>query len=309
MLGHAAGDELLVQVAKRLRDAVRGGDLCVRLGGDEFVVCCPRDRAGRASTRTPLQLAERLLDALNEPYDVHGHEMLVGASIGIAGASRRRPGVGRPAALERRHRRVPRQAHGPRPHRDVRRRAAPPAREGAAHRAQRRPAARPAAPADPVLAARAPRRRAASSGSTARSTGRPRACASRPTRSPACVDDAGMSRALDVALVRTMLAQLAEWERRPPGRDRARAERRRSPARGALSPVLPELVRDMLARSAVDAVVVLARRSRSRGRARSRGGVARRRRARRARVSAWRCATSVPRCRRSNSCAGCPRRR
>src|SRR4029077_16515948 len=83
MLGHAAGDELLVQVAKRLRDALRDGDLCVRLGGDEFVVCCP-EMDGQAPA---LQLAERLLDALNQPYDVHGHEMLVGASIGIAGAS------------------------------------------------------------------------------------------------------------------------------------------------------------------------------------------------------------------------------
>ena len=182
-----------------------------------------------------LQLAERLLDALNEPYDVHGHEMLVGASIGIAGASGEELGLDRPAALERRRRRVPRQADGPGPGRDVRRRAAPPTREGAPHRAQRRPAARPAAAADPVLAARAPRRRERRRLRLHRRLGGARACASSPTRSPGWSTKPGMSRALDVALVRTVLAQLARLGAPAARRDRPRSERHADAHRRALA--------------------------------------------------------------------------
>lgn len=82
MLGHAAGDDLLVQVARRLRDTVRGGDICVRLGGDEFAVCCP----DMDSVDQCTHLADRVLAALQEPYDVHGHDLSVSASIGIATA-------------------------------------------------------------------------------------------------------------------------------------------------------------------------------------------------------------------------------
>ncbi len=82
MLGHAAGDELLVQVAERLRSTVRDGDVCVRLGGDEFVVCCPDMESVTQSS----MLADRLLARVSEPYDIHGHEVVIGASIGIATA-------------------------------------------------------------------------------------------------------------------------------------------------------------------------------------------------------------------------------
>ena len=66
-----------------MRDAVRAGDVCVRLGGDEFVVLCTED-AGR--TARPTMVAERLFRRMNTPYDVHGHEVIAGGSIGVATA-------------------------------------------------------------------------------------------------------------------------------------------------------------------------------------------------------------------------------
>ncbi|GAT71330.1 diguanylate cyclase [Planomonospora sphaerica] len=78
--GHDAGDALLVEVARRLRAAVREDDLVVRLGGDEFALLCPQ-----ASVHTDvIPLAERVLDAIAEPIGYDGHELRVGTSIGIA---------------------------------------------------------------------------------------------------------------------------------------------------------------------------------------------------------------------------------
>jgi diguanylate cyclase (GGDEF)-like protein len=79
-LGHAAGDEVLREVARRLRDAVRHEDLVARLGGDEFVVV-----AGRlVGEIEALAYADRLLEALTGEIVVDGHPLIVGASIGIA---------------------------------------------------------------------------------------------------------------------------------------------------------------------------------------------------------------------------------
>jgi diguanylate cyclase (GGDEF)-like protein len=79
-LGHAAGDELLQQVAMRLTSCVRAGDLAARLGGDEFAIIQPRlvDEADAGA------LAERIVHSLSCPYDVAGHRVTVGASLGIA---------------------------------------------------------------------------------------------------------------------------------------------------------------------------------------------------------------------------------
>ncbi|HTZ08270.1 MAG TPA: EAL domain-containing protein [Acidimicrobiales bacterium] len=79
-LGHAAGDELLVQAAQRLRSVIRPGDVLARFGGDEFVVLCEHltGRDGAA------QVADRLLSALAQPMIVAGDEVFVTASIGIA---------------------------------------------------------------------------------------------------------------------------------------------------------------------------------------------------------------------------------
>ncbi|WP_443054306.1 putative bifunctional diguanylate cyclase/phosphodiesterase [Streptomyces sp. IBSBF 2435] len=78
-IGHQAGDHLLTQAARRLRDALRTGDTAARLGGDEFAVLV----CGTLEHQIT-EIAERLRAALCEPYRVDGGEVRVGASIGIA---------------------------------------------------------------------------------------------------------------------------------------------------------------------------------------------------------------------------------
>lgn len=78
--GHDAGDEVLIQVARRLSALLRETDLVCRQGGDEFVVLLP-DHAGLDGVRT---LAAKLLGAIQEPYHVGTLSLRLGASIGIA---------------------------------------------------------------------------------------------------------------------------------------------------------------------------------------------------------------------------------
>ncbi len=78
-LGHAAGDELLVQLSQRLRALIHPEDMLGRLGGDEFVVLLPnRDAAGAAS------VARRITEALAAPLRLGTREMQMSASIGIS---------------------------------------------------------------------------------------------------------------------------------------------------------------------------------------------------------------------------------
>lgn len=92
-IGHQAGDELLVQAARRLQDAVRKGDTASRLGGDEFAALIvgdgTRDRSARE--RHILELADRLRVTLSQPYLIDGNDVRVAASIGVAFAE---PGLG-----------------------------------------------------------------------------------------------------------------------------------------------------------------------------------------------------------------------
>jgi diguanylate cyclase (GGDEF)-like protein/PAS domain S-box-containing protein len=78
--GHAAGDELLVEVAQRLRGEVREPDVVARLGGDEFVVLIDRLQ----DPHEAVLLAERIRDVLKEPVVVEDNEVFTTVSIGIA---------------------------------------------------------------------------------------------------------------------------------------------------------------------------------------------------------------------------------
>lgn len=79
-LGHAAGDELLSEVAMRLKGWVGQGDYVARWGGDEF---CVLTRTSHARDRAE-RLARRLLDVLGEPMEIKEHRLRITASIGIA---------------------------------------------------------------------------------------------------------------------------------------------------------------------------------------------------------------------------------
>jgi diguanylate cyclase (GGDEF)-like protein/PAS domain S-box-containing protein len=78
-LGHAAGDELLVAVARRIEAHLRPDDIVARLGGDEFVVALAAVTPGHAEA-----VAARLLDAFREPIVIAGRRLVVSASIGVA---------------------------------------------------------------------------------------------------------------------------------------------------------------------------------------------------------------------------------
>ncbi|MEU5267558.1 EAL domain-containing protein [Streptomyces hygroscopicus] len=101
-VGHHAGDELLVQAARRLQESVRSGsgDCAARLGGDEFAALIVGDGAGDAGARERriMEIADRLRVRLSQPYRVEGGtEVRVAASIGVAFAE---PGTS-PGALMR----------------------------------------------------------------------------------------------------------------------------------------------------------------------------------------------------------------
>ena len=79
-MGHAAGDEVLRLVTQRLKDAVREGDNVARLGGDEFAILLP----GIASVEAVTPLAQRIVEALAQPFDVGDQRVRCGGSVGIA---------------------------------------------------------------------------------------------------------------------------------------------------------------------------------------------------------------------------------
>jgi diguanylate cyclase (GGDEF)-like protein len=79
-LGHPVGDALLQAVAVRIRDCLRPTDTVARLGGDEFAIV-------QVSADQPIgstALATRIIKAVGEPFDIRGHQVVIGASVGIA---------------------------------------------------------------------------------------------------------------------------------------------------------------------------------------------------------------------------------
>jgi diguanylate cyclase (GGDEF)-like protein/PAS domain S-box-containing protein len=79
-LGHEIGDQLLLQVAQRLRANVHESDTVSRQGGDEFAILL----RGYSSLSRVASIAQRLIDALVPPFQIQGHELQIGASIGIS---------------------------------------------------------------------------------------------------------------------------------------------------------------------------------------------------------------------------------
>jgi diguanylate cyclase (GGDEF)-like protein len=77
--GHAAGDELLNQVATRLQSAVRSSDVISRFGGDEFVILLVD-----AATSDITAVGDRLTSVLTAPFCLDGATVSIGASIGVA---------------------------------------------------------------------------------------------------------------------------------------------------------------------------------------------------------------------------------
>ena len=82
-LGHSAGDELLVQIARRLGETLRDVDTAARLGGDEFALVLEGFESGAQAD----VVIDRVLDVLRKPVVVEGRELTISASVGVTTAS------------------------------------------------------------------------------------------------------------------------------------------------------------------------------------------------------------------------------
>jgi len=78
-LGHPIGDDLLKAIATRLRDCVGEADTIARLGGDEFAII----QISEDQPQDAMALADRIYDAIKQPFDLNGHQVVIDASFGI----------------------------------------------------------------------------------------------------------------------------------------------------------------------------------------------------------------------------------
>ena len=84
-LGHAAGDQLLIEIARRLKGTLRDSDVLARLGGDEFAIIQPLEsRENPQDNEATIALALRIIDTIAQPIELNGHQVTVGTSIGIS---------------------------------------------------------------------------------------------------------------------------------------------------------------------------------------------------------------------------------
>jgi diguanylate cyclase (GGDEF)-like protein len=79
-LGHPIGDALLKSVAQRLSACLQASDTVARLGGDEFVIV----QAAGAQPVAATMLAQQLIETMAEPFEIEGHSVVIGTSVGIA---------------------------------------------------------------------------------------------------------------------------------------------------------------------------------------------------------------------------------
>ena len=94
-LGHVAGDALLQQVAQRIAGCLRPGDMLARLGGDEFAVLLEE---GMETPQQVAEVARRVINAASVPYELDGHETVIGLTGGVTLCSRE-DGITDPARL------------------------------------------------------------------------------------------------------------------------------------------------------------------------------------------------------------------